>query len=145
MKNIIALVDFSDVTEAVVREAAELAKALRCAVYLLHVAAPDPDFVGYEAGPKSVRDTVAQKVRKEHLDLQSLEGGLKGEGIEAHALLVQGPTVEKALAEIERLKACRVVMGSHGHGALRHLLVGSVTEGILRKAKCPVVVVPSRG
>ena len=34
-------------------------------------------------------------------------------------------------------------MGSHGHGAIYELLVGSVTEGVLRKARCPVLVVPS--
>jgi len=34
------------------------------------------------------------------------------------------------------------VMGSHGHGMLHHLLVGSVTEGVLKKATCPVTIVP---
>lgn len=145
MKPIIALVDFSDVTAAVVRQATELARAMKCGICLLHVAPPDPEFVGYEAGPKSVRDTVAQKIRAEHHAIQELEAGVRKQGVDVQALLVQGPTVERALAEIERLGASLVVMGSHGRGALHHLLVGSVTEGVLRKAKCPVVVVPSRG
>jgi nucleotide-binding universal stress UspA family protein len=34
-------------------------------------------------------------------------------------------------------------MGSHGHTALYDLLVGSTTHQVLRKAKCPVVIVPS--
>lgn len=33
-------------------------------------------------------------------------------------------------------------MGSHGHGGLHHLLMGSVAEGVLRKAHCPVMLVP---
>jgi len=36
------------------------------------------------------------------------------------------------------------VMGSHGHGAVYNLLVGSVTAGVLKSAKCPVLVVPSK-
>jgi nucleotide-binding universal stress UspA family protein len=35
-------------------------------------------------------------------------------------------------------------MGSHGHGALFEFLVGSVTNGVLKSAKCPVLVVPAK-
>jgi nucleotide-binding universal stress UspA family protein len=37
-----------------------------------------------------------------------------------------------------------IVIGSHGHGALYHLFAGDVASGILKDAKCPVLVVPSR-
>jgi nucleotide-binding universal stress UspA family protein len=35
-------------------------------------------------------------------------------------------------------------MGTHGHGALHNLLLGSVSEGVLRNASCSVVMVPGR-
>ncbi len=145
MKNILALIDFSDVSEAVVKTAAELARAFKTPAYLLHVAAPDPDFVGYEAGPQTVRDSMAERFREEHHKLHALEEKLKADGLDATGLVVQGPTVEKILGEIARLKAGIAVMGSHGHGALRHLLVGSVTEGVMRKGSCPILVVPTQG
>ncbi|WP_045746663.1 universal stress protein [Actinoplanes rectilineatus] len=37
-----------------------------------------------------------------------------------------------------------LVLGSHGHGRLRHSVLGSVSEECIRKATCPVVVIPSR-
>ena len=77
MKTILALVDFSDVTEAVVKAAGELAGTFKAVLYLLHVAAPDPDFVGYEAGPQTVRDNAAKHFREEHRSLHDLEEGLK--------------------------------------------------------------------
>ncbi|MBU1695399.1 MAG: universal stress protein [Verrucomicrobia bacterium] len=144
MSTILALVDFSDVTAAVVEQAASMARGLEAEVVILHVAAPDPDFVGYEAGPQTVRDTVAEHLRKEHRDLQQLEDKVRARGVAATSLLVQGPTIEKCLAEAARLQPLLVVLGSHGHGLLRELLVGSVTEGVLRKAPCPVLVVPAR-
>ncbi|NOR45584.1 MAG: universal stress protein, partial [Candidatus Delongbacteria bacterium] len=55
MKNILAPIDFSDVSEKVIFEAAEFAKAFSCKLWLLHVAAPEPDFVGYTVGPKEER------------------------------------------------------------------------------------------
>lgn len=142
MKTILAPIDFSDVTKAVVRSAADLAKAFQAALYLLHVAPSDPDFIGYEPGPQTVRDSVARKFRKEHQQLQELESELKSKGLDVHALLVQGATTEKILQEAQRLQAEMVVIGSHGHGALKKLLVGSVAEGVLRKVSCPVLIVP---
>ena len=140
---VLALVDFSDVTGKVVDEAAAMARALGDRLVILHVAAPDPDFVGYEVGPQSVRDSMASHFHEEHQKLGVLEKGAAKAGGAVEALLVQGPTVEKALQMAERLCATHIVLGSHGHGALRKLLVGSVTEGVLRGAGCPVVVVPS--
>lgn len=142
MKNILVPVDFSDATDGVVARATDLAKALQAHITLLHVAAPEPDFVGYEPGPQSVRDTVAKHVHDEHKQLQALEKMASGQGVQVTSLLIQGYTAEKILKECERLKPEMVVMGSHGHSALHNLLVGSVTEGVLRAATCPVVIVP---
>ena len=142
MKIILVPVDFSDATDAVTARAAGLAQALQAQLILLHVAAPQPDFVGYEPGPQSVRDTVAKHLHEEHRQLQELEKKTAGKGVEVTSLLIQGYTAEKILKECERLKPELIVMGSHGHGALHNLLVGSVTEGVLRKAACPVMVVP---
>ena len=143
MKTILAPIDFSDVTGAVVESAAGIARAFQASLYLLHVEPPDPDFVGYGPGPQSVRDTVAGKIHEEHHQLQEVESELKSKGVDVHALLVQGPTAEKILQEANRLRVEMIVIGSHGHGALKKLLVGSVAEGILRKVPCPVLIVPS--
>ena len=143
MKTILALIDFSNVTGAVVQSAAGMARAFQASLYLLHVEPSDPDFVGYEPGPQSVRDNVAGRLHQEHRQLHTLELELQGQGLDAHALLVQGATVEKIFQEANRLRVELMVMGSHGHGALRKLLVGSVAEQILRKAPCPILIVPS--
>ena len=144
MKTILALVDFSDITERVVSTAADTAKAFAATLYLVHVAAPDPEFIGYDVGPQTVRKSVADQFSKEHRAFQAMEARLKGEGVVVHALLVQGPTLEKIFQEIKRLSVDLVVMGSHGHSSLHNLLVGSVTEGVLRQSPCPVLVVPRR-
>lgn len=142
MKTILAPIDFSDATPAVTQALVPLARAVQAQVYLLHVTPPDPDFVGYDVGPSVVREQVATKFRKEHRLLQDLQHRLAGEGVQVSALLIQGPTVAKILDECLRLKADLIVMGSHGHGSLHNLLVGSVTEGVMRQAACPVMIVP---
>lgn len=144
MSTILAAIDFSPVCGCVTAEAAGLARAMGSRVVLLHVEPPEPDFVGYETGPQSVRDAVAHEAMG-HLDkLHAIRDELKGEGVEASALLVQGGIIEKVLDEASRVEASYIVLGTHGHGALFHLLLGSVSEGIIRKAPCPVVIVPSQ-
>ena len=144
MKTILVPVDFSDITGAVIEQAAVLAQAFPGNLYLIHVAPPDPDFVGYEAGPQSVRDQVAAKFCKEHQALQKMSEDLRVQGIPATALLVQGATAATILEEAARLNADVIVLGSHGHGGLYKALLGSVSEGLLRKTTRPLLIVPSR-
>lgn len=142
--NILAAIDFSEVTERVVDTLKQVAATFSAHVWILHVAPPDPAFVGYEAGPQAVRDQVAVEHHERHRKLQQLADRLRSGGVEATALLVQGPTVAKILAEAERLQAALIVLGSHGQGALYDLLVGSVSEGVVRASKVPVLLVPAR-
>ena len=144
VKKLLAALDFSEVTEKVVSQAASLAEAFSAELTLIHVAAPNPDFVGYEAGPDTERDARAHELRDEHRKLQEIAEGLRRRGITARALLIQGPTVEKILDEARQLGAGAIVIGSHGRGALHRALLGSVSEGVVRGATCPVHVVPSR-
>lgn len=140
--NIVAAVDFSPLTDTVLAEASAQARSRQAHLWLLHVAMPEPDFVGYSPGPQSERDAVAQHLREEHRQLQALAEGLRDDGLEVTALLIQGPSAETILAEADRLNAALIVLGSHGRGALANLLVGSVCQGVLHKARCPLLVVP---
>ncbi len=144
MKTILVPVDFSDCAANVTETAASIARAFSARIILLHVAAPEPEFVGYEPGPQTVRDTVARELVEEHKLIHEMDRRLEASKLQVTSLVIQGYPVEKILDEAAKFNADLIVMGSHGHGALRNLLVGSVTEGVMRKSKCPVLVVPHR-
>ncbi len=135
-------VDLSSVAQRVVEKAGELAKSIDAEIVLLHVEPPDPDFIGYAVGPQTVRDSVARGIQKDDTRLHALRDLLRSRGLNAEGLLIQGPAVDKILEESERLDAAYIVIGSHGHGALYDLVVGSVCDGVVRRATRPVVVVP---
>ncbi|MCO5045724.1 MAG: universal stress protein [Verrucomicrobia bacterium] len=143
MKRILVPVDFSPITETVLDTAKTLARALRAEIVLLHVAQPEPEFITYEPGPESVRQAVAREMTENHRKVQALHRQLETENIPATSLVVQGYIVEKILQEIERLNIDLVVMGSHGRSALYHMLLGSVSEGVLKKSKRPILIVPA--
>jgi len=139
---ILAAIDFSPVTEQVLVTLAQMAATLPAEVWLVHVAPPDPEFVGYDTGPDVVRGQVAAEHRAHHQQLQQLADRLRAQGVQVTALQLQGPSVKTVLAEAERLPASLIVLGSHGHGAVYNMLVGSVAEGIVRASKVPVLLVP---
>jgi nucleotide-binding universal stress UspA family protein len=144
VEKVLAAVDFSKITDAVVERATGLAEAFSADLTLMHVAAPDPDFVGFDVGPEHVRESRAHELRAEHRELQERAEALRERGLRARALLVQGATAEKILHEAARWGADVIVMGSHGRGALGRVLLGSVSEQVLRGAPCPVFIVPFR-
>jgi nucleotide-binding universal stress UspA family protein len=143
MKTILVPVDFSDVTTNVTETARQFAAAFQARIVVVNIAEPEPDFVGFEAGPPSVRVAVARDFKVEHRRLDDIKTKLSAGGTEVTALHIQGPIVEKILDEVVEQKADLIIMGSHGHGAIYDLLVGSVTHGVIKDAHCPVVVVPA--
>lgn len=141
---VLVAVDFSPVTDAVLQVVRRMAGSLPIQVRLVHVAAPEPAFIGYEPGPAVVRGQVAAEHRERHRELQQCADGLREDGVATTALLLQGPTVDTLLAEAERAEAALLVLGSHGRGAVYDLLVGSVSEGVVRRSRIPVLLVPAR-
>ena len=141
MKLLVA-VDFSDPTDLILRVAGRLARSLEAFVWIVHVAEPEPDFVGYDAGPEVVREQVAKELRDEHRHLQEYADKLREAGVEAKAILVQGPTVEALLEMAEKQESDLIIVGSHGRSMVGEMLLGSVSKGLIRAGRCPVTVVP---
>ena len=144
MKLLVAI-DLPDSPATVIGAAKALATKTGATVILLHVAAPDPDFVGYDVDPPVMRDAVAARFHEEHRLLQALGKALRDEGLECVALLLQGSTAETILREAEKASADLIVLGSHSKGMLKKLVLGSVSEAVLRQANVPVLVVPVSG
>ena len=142
MNRILVPIDFSNASETVIKQAIKFAKLSDGKVMLIHVASPEPDFVGDDVGPQVIRDQKAEKYKKEHQWLQDLAKEFEKEDITVTPLLVQGSTVEEILKERKKFTAGIIIMGSHGHGAMYNLLVGSVVEGVMRNSDVPVMVVP---
>ena len=136
--------DLSSATDRVLAAATAVARDTGAGVWLLHVAEPDPAFVGYEAGSAAVRDQVAHEYRDEHRRLQEHAKQLRDAGIDTTPLLIRGPTAETILHEAAHLEVDLIVMATHGRGAVFDILVGSVSHAVLRQSRIPVLMVPAR-
>jgi nucleotide-binding universal stress UspA family protein len=161
MKRILVPIDFSDATTSVIDLARQLARALDAEIHLVHVkelsAAATPGTLGYglagmpELAPMSGvpvpgLDPMPQPIpesedQKSKLALWQTE--IAQDGIKVTLREPTGLVADEILDQAEAIEADFIVMGTHGHGAMHHLLVGSATKGVLKHATRPVLLVPS--
>jgi nucleotide-binding universal stress UspA family protein len=144
MKTIVALVDFSDLTFKVLKQAHTLATAFKSLVVILHVVPREPVVVDVGlASATLTRNPDAEEIAKDGKQLEDLCDSLTKNGVTATARQLQASSVDEILDESRRLEADLIVVGSHKHGALYNLLVGSIAQDVLKQAFCPVLVVPN--
>lgn len=144
---ILACVDFSDMTEPVIERAAELAAVGDRSFHLLHVAAPEPDLVGYDDDPVAnwSSDDRARELVDEQRILERHAESLGSRGFAVTPIIAMGPSAATIIAEAKRLGADVIVLGSHGHGGLYNLLMGSVAAELEKHSPVPLDIVPHAG
>jgi universal stress protein A len=138
MKNILVPTDLSKPSLKAVDYAHQLADATGGKITLLHVVEPVvlPDAAALLTLPD---DHLNEKMRGK-LDALKRAHNLP----DATVVVRKGtPFHEIALAATE-LKADLIVIATHGYTGLKHVLLGSTAERVVRHAHCPVLVVPAR-
>lgn len=142
MKTFLVPVDFSAVTDEVIDTAVTFARAFGGKVHLIHVVQP-PVVTSEFALPVEVLQeaiTAGEKAGKEKL--HAYVEIIRKAGLGAEARVAHGPPVLLIREEAEKVKADYIIMGSHGHGKLYDFLVGSTASGVMKKAKCGLIIVP---
>ncbi len=142
LQTILAPVDFSDTSSLALDYAKEMARRFDASLHLLHVVTDADVSPGTEAFWGFSQDAVQQKwVAEATTKLATLCSA-----DEQVALRVQ-TAVEIGTPFVGIVRYARVheidliVMGTHGRGAVKHLLLGSVAEQMVRQAPCPVLTV----
>jgi nucleotide-binding universal stress UspA family protein len=158
MKSILVPVDCSAATPRVLDLARELAKAFGARLHLMHVweivapvptgplgygAVGVPEIVPMTAVPEAMGQAVVpNEAHKAKLAEWKEEISRAGLPVTLHE--PTGSVLDEILKQATAANVDLIVMGTHGHGAMYNLLVGSVTEGVLKRATQPVLLVPSR-
>jgi nucleotide-binding universal stress UspA family protein len=130
--------DFSVHADEAFRVAHTLARAVGAEVILFHVARP-PAVVSEGGG------LLANPGKGEPVNLwdrfQSIQPTDPKVRVEHEVIVTDRPSATHILDILEKLGCDLIVMGTHGHSRLQHLLFGSVAEEVVRRARCPVMVV----
>lgn len=144
-KTILVPHDFSSCANHAAALARDVAKIHGARLFLLHVAemppmmGPTTTVVPDEGGaPISVRDYA---IRSSDTHLEDLSKRLRADGVEVTYASTLGNVYTEIAEAVEREGVDLVVMGTHGRSGIAHVVLGSVTEKVVRHSKVPVLTV----
>ncbi len=138
IETILVPTDFSDNAAVAYPYAEILAKRFAARILMVHVA----DVPYYPVGPGQFA------IGWERLEIDLMENVQReferirptfGDDIEVETLMREGPPFLEIVRLANERDASLIVMSTHGHTGIKHLLMGSTAEKVVRKASCPVL------
>ncbi len=139
IKKVLVPIDFSDYSKSSLRYAVNFAKKFNAEIYLIYVVEPviyPPDFSMGQIAIPSVNAEWDERAREELKNLAKTE---IPEGVKVKTILKNGKPfleiIDTALEENIDL----IIIATHGHSGVEHILFGSTAEKVVRKAPCPVL------
>lgn len=142
MINIVLPVDFGEKTDQLVDGAIEFAKKVNGKLNLIHVAPTDIGFAIGDMGYQYFPEIEENEIREELVLLNKLNQKVLSHNIDCEHLLKQGIAKDIILEYADTKNADFIVMGSHGRSGIYDVFVGSLTKGITKSSKIPVLVLP---
>lgn len=143
VEKILCPVDFSDPSRAALTHAAALAKAFSAQVVVAHVVEPVLYPVAYGLPPVAPVNYEENAKEAAEKALAPLVDELVKQGVDARSVVDSGTASLRIcdLAETDGFDL--VVIATHGYTGLKHALLGSTAERVVRHCRCPVLAVKS--
>jgi nucleotide-binding universal stress UspA family protein len=139
---ILLAVDGSDEAKQATQAATELSRETGSEVHLVYVLPTPAQLIGHHLYPDETRESViggaerdAENFLKEQAEKITSDGG---KVVETH--LRSGEPDKEILRAAESLGVGLIVMGSRGLGTISRMLIGSISDSVVRHAHCPVLV-----
>jgi nucleotide-binding universal stress UspA family protein len=135
--NILLAVDGSEYSHRAIEYAKSLTERYEANLLLVHVFSHTSDLLGYQDFEKlyAKRKSAGQAV------LDSAKKILGSTTFKVHEELMEGSEAEAILKVAENHQADLIIMGTRGFGAVKGMLVGSVSRKVIHLSTCPVMVV----
>jgi universal stress protein A len=140
LRKILVPIDFSECSRKALQYAVPLAQQFQASLILVYVM-PVHYYVGSEFGPVDVPLPEVEILRNSEEQLDRLAKREIGGRVAAECRVMRGQPVHELVRAAAEVEADLILLSTHGHTGLKHVLLGSVTENVVRYAPCPVLVV----
>jgi nucleotide-binding universal stress UspA family protein len=147
IERILCPIDFSESSMLAYDYAQSIASHYRATLLLQHVIDSLTPYYPYHAFPDSYDEVCRQLRANAEQQLQEFAKTHDQRGTQPQCVVQDGVVTDLILSLAEARAVNLIVMGTHGLRGIDHLVLGSVTEKVLRKARCPVLAVrkPAHG
>src|SRR4029453_8028489 len=140
IKRILVPLDFSTNSRRALDYAAGMARQFDASLHLVHVCEVPSMMTGSMDAYAIAYTDWSQRIGEEsERELVKTASSLKGRKVSTEVLF--GNAARAIVEAAETNAADLIVMGTHGHGAVMHLMMGNVAERVVRTAPCPVMTV----
>lgn len=143
VKKILVPTDFSENAKSGTDYARGLAKVFGAEVILLHVCAPPFYQAGYGINPETIVEMLASIERAIEEQLEIAKKATASGGVKVTTMVRQGIPAYEIVEAAKEQGADLIVVATHGHTGVKHFLLGSTAEKVVRTAPCPVLTVRS--
>ena len=144
IQRILCPIDFSDASRHALTHAVTIGQWYGSQITALHVGSPmvvlTPPVLFAEVPGRVLPGRTGRHELEDQL--QEWLRPAKSAGLQTGVVIDEGNPAARILEHAVSLPANLIVMGTHGRGGFERLVLGSVTEKVLRKATCPVMTVP---
>jgi len=139
INKILVPIDFSDYSKNALRYAAQFALQFKAKIYLIYVVEPMIYPADFSMGQVSLPSADIDIQKRGEEELYNLAKNFIDQAVQTEVIIKTG----KPFVEINDTAAEKdidlIIMATHGHTGVEHLLFGSTAEKVVRKAPCPVL------
>lgn len=139
IKKVLVPIDFSDYSKSALKYAVNFAKSFSAEIVLIYVVEPviyPPDFSMGQIAMPSMNSEWDERAKEELQKLAKSE--IPGESIVKTIIKTGKPFVE-IIETAKEENIDLIIIATHGHSGVEHILFGSTAEKVVRKAPCPVL------
>lgn len=143
--SVLVPIDFSDCALYALTYAKEIAAVFETRLQLLHVVEESIHPAFYVTGKSSIFELIPDIKDKSEQQMRQLLKKSKGPDVKADFHVVEGNASQEIIKFAKSHSSGLIVIATHGLTGLKHLLLGSVAEKVVRMATCPVLTVKPFG
>ncbi len=139
IRKILVPIDFSDYSKNALRYAVNFAKLFNAEIILIYVVEPiiyPPDFSMGQIAIPTVTTEFDERAREE---LNKLAKNEIPTDVKVTTLIKSGKPFVEIIDTASEADADLIIIATHGHSGVEHILFGSTAEKVVRKAPCPVL------
>lgn len=138
INNILAPIDFSDYSKNALKYAAEFAKEFNAKLYLIYVVEPMIYPADFSMGQIAIPSTDIDLHARAEEELKNLAKSINS-GLKVETMIKTGKPFVEIIETAKEKDIDLIIIATHGHTGVEHLLFGSTAEKVVRKAPCPVL------
>jgi len=139
IKTVLVPIDFSDYSKNALKYAATFAKQFNAKIFLIYVVEPMIYPADFSMGQVAIPSMDLDLRTRAEEELKSLSKNFIDRSLSVETIIKTGKPFVEINETAKEVNADLIIIATHGHTGVEHLLFGSTAEKVVRKAPCPVL------